>query len=187
MDLIHELEAYTPCNEQEERDREEILYRLKHEDVYTRDNKGAHLSSSAWVLNQDHTKVLMCWHNIYHSWSWLGGHADGDRDLRHVALKEVKEESGLSDVSMIKPDIFSVEILTVDGHIKHGHYVSSHLHLNVTYLLQADDQEALQSKPDENSGVKWFTPEEALEASSEPWFVEHVYRKLIAKTEKMCL
>ena len=34
--------------------------------------------------------------------------------------------------------IYSLEILSVDGHEKWGRYVSSHLHLNVTYLLEAD-------------------------------------------------
>ena len=69
-------------------------------------------------------------------------------------------------------------MLTVDGHVKRGKYVSSHLHLNVTYLLIADDTNVLTVKPDENSGVAWFTPEEALAASTEPWMVQRVYRKL---------
>lgn len=187
MNLEEEIKAYIPWNEQEEKDREEILYRLQHEDIWTRDNAGAHLTASAWVLSPDHQKVLMCYHNIYHSWSWLGGHADGEHDLLHTAIREVKEESGLHHVKALSDQIFSLEILTVDGHIKHGHYVSSHLHLNVTYLLEADDTEPLQRKPDENSGVKWFSPEEALAASSEPWFAEHIYRKLIEKTKKMRL
>ena len=72
-------------------------------------------------------------------------------------------------------------MLTVDGHAKRGKYVSSHLHLNVTYLLIADDTDALTVKPDENSGVKWFTPEGAVEASSEKWFREHIYNKLNEK------
>ena len=33
----------------------------------------------------------------------------------------------------------------------------------------------------ENSGLAWFSPEEALMRSTEPWFVEHVYIKLLKK------
>ena len=95
--------------------------------------------------------------------------------------KEVREESGVKNVRPASKDIFSLEVLTVDGHMKRGKYVSSHLHLNVTYLLIADDTDALTVKPDENSGVKWFTPEGAVEASSEKWFREHVYNKLNEK------
>ena len=65
--------------------------------------------------------------------------------------------------------------------MKKGKYVSSHLHLNVTYLLEADSEEAVAIKADENSGVAWFTPEEALVKSTETWFVEHVYAKLLEK------
>ena len=69
----------------------------------------------------------------------------------------------------------------MDGHEKNGEYVSSHLHLNVTYLLEAGEDERLQMKPDENSGVAWFGLEEAVEVSSEVWFRERIYRKLNKK------
>ena len=179
MELLRQqLIAYRPWNEQEERDREELLRRLdSHEDLYTRANTAAHFTASAWVVSPDRKQVLMAYHNLYGSWAWLGGHADGDRDLLAVALREVREESGLTEVRPVSEDLYSLEILTVDGHEKHGRYVSSHLHLNVTYLLGAADHE-LRQKPDENSGVAWFTPEEALKASTEPWMVRRVYSKL---------
>ena len=113
--------------------------------------------------------------------AWLGAHADGEEDLLAVALREVREESGVKHARPASENIFSLEVLTVDGHEKRGAYVSSHLHLNVTYLLIADDSDALTVKPDENSGVRWFTPEGAIEASSEPWFRERIYKKLNAK------
>ena len=180
--LLEELEQYRPWNEQEERDRTELLRRLRSgEDLYTRDNSAGHLTASAWVVSPDRRQVLMAYHNIYDSWSWLGGHADGDRDLLAVAAREVREESGLTAVRPVSRSIYSVEILTVDGHEKRGAYVSSHLHLNVTYLLEADPAAPVRRKPDENRAVGWFGLEEAVAASSEPWFRERVYRKLNEK------
>ena len=177
--IIEQIRAYHPVNEQEERDKELILHCLNTEkDIFTRENRIAHMTTSAWVVNRSRTKVLMVYHNIYHSWSWLGGHADGEEDLLKVALKEVREESGILHVEPVCKEICSLEVLTVDGHIKKGAYVSSHLHLNVTYLLQADDADTLHIKEDENSNVAWFSPEDAIAASSEPWFQEHIYRKL---------
>ena len=64
--------------------------------------------------------------------------------------------------------------------MKKGKYVSSHLHFNLTYLLR-QIQKRLFHKADENSGVAWFSPEEALMRSTEPWFVERVYIKLLKK------
>ena len=182
--LIQQLECYKPWNEQEERDRILILKCLREQkDIFTRENRLAHMTASAWVVNPVRTKVLMAYHNIYHSWSWLGGHADGETDLLSVAMKEVQEESGICHVRPVSEKIFSLESLTVDGHMKRGAYVSSHLHLNITYLLESSDEESLSIKKDENSGVAWFTPEKAVEASTEPWFQEHIYRKLNAKLQ----
>ena len=180
--LLAQLEGYAPWNEQEARDKAVLLTMLRSgRDLWTRENETAHLTASAWVTDPTRTRVLMCYHNIYHSWSWLGGHADGDRDLLEVALREVREESGLASVRPVSEDLFSLEILTVDGHEKRGRYVPSHLHLNVTYLLEADDTETLAVKPDENSAVGWFGLDEAVAASSEPWFRERIYAKLNAK------
>ena len=58
-----------------------------------------------------------------------------------MAIQEAKEESGLKNIVPLSDSIFSIEVLTVDGHEKKGSYVSSHLHLNITYLLQADENE----------------------------------------------
>ena len=156
MDLLTQLEQYVPWNEQEAEDREELLRRLRSgEDLYTRENRSAHLTASAWVVSPDRRQVLMAYHNLYNSWAWLGGHADGERDLLSAALREVREESGLRHVRPISDQIYSLEILTVDGHEKRGRYVPSHLHLNITYLLEASPAEAVRCKPDENSRVGW--------------------------------
>lgn len=182
MDLIAELRAYRAWNEQEERDRMELLRRLDSgEELYSRENPSAHLTASAWVASPDRKRVLMAYHNIYHSWAWLGGHADGERNLLSVSLREVREESGLTGVRPVSPEIYSLEILTVDGHEKRGRYVPSHLHLNVTYLLEADPAAPIRRKPDENSQVGWFGLAEAIAASTEPWFRERIYSKLNAK------
>ena len=98
-----------------------------------------------------------------------------------VAMREAMEETGVKTITPVSKDLFSIEILTVDGHIKRGKYVPSHLHLNVTYLLEADEAEVLHIKQDENSGVAWFTLEEALEKCSEPWMIEWIYKKLNEK------
>ena len=182
MELMRQIEAYRPFNEQEERDRELFLQALRDRPlIFTRQDPLAHMTASAWVVNRGRSRALMAYHNIYDSWSWLGGHADGERDLLSVALREVREESGLRTLRLVTGEIYSLESLTVDGHEKGGRYVSSHLHLNVTYLIEADDGEALSAKADENQAVAWFGLEAAVAASSEPWFRQRIYSKLNAK------
>ena len=182
MELVDALNRFRPCNEQEETDKNQILSLLSGgQDLYTRDNPVAHLTASSWVVSPDRKQVLLVYHNLYRSWAGMGGHADGDRDLCRVALRETREESGLQDLTLVSPDIFSLESLTVDGHEKRGKFVSSHLHLNVTYLLEADPRQPIRVKPDENSGVAWFPVEEVAGKVSEPWMMQRIYSKLMKK------
>ncbi|MBQ1476839.1 MAG: NUDIX hydrolase [Erysipelotrichaceae bacterium] len=181
-DLYKEIEKFVPFNEQEETDKKILLELLSNgEDILHRENLRYHLTSSAWITSYDRKKILLAYHNIYDSWSWLGGHADGESDLRKVALKEVQEESGITHARLLSDDIFSLEILTVDGHEKRGKYVPSHLHLNLTYLMEADPEDPLFIREDENSAVAWFPLEESVDASSEKWMRERIYSKLNAK------
>lgn len=185
--LIREIEEFVPFNEQEEKDKTELLrYLSSGSGVLTRDNKNAHITVSAWIVDKKREYVLMAFHNIYNSWAWLGGHADGNENLQEVALKEVEEESGLCDVRFLKDDIFSLEIVPVFGHEKRGEYVPSHLHLNITYLLEADRNSHIRIKEDENSKIGWIKNEEIKRYSTEPWLVERIYDKLCAKVMKEC-
>ena len=182
---MEELREYVPFNEQEEKDRKIIIDLLENvDDIYDRSNDIAHMTASAWVINRQHTKILMAYHNIYKSYSWLGGHADGDKNLLRVALKEVQEESGLVHLKPVSDNIFSIEVLPVNGHEKKGRYVSSHLHINVTYLIEADSDEPLTVKPDENKALKWFDIDKVIDSSNEEWFKERIYSKLNAKLFK---
>ena len=181
-EMYQQIQKYCPYNEQEEKDKAGILAFLNtNADAFDRENSVAHMTASAWVVNRDRSKVLMVYHRIYDSWSWTGGHADGEKELLSVALREVEEETGVKHVVPVTEDIFSLEILTVDGHEKRGEYVSSHLHMNITYLLEADDTEPLTVCRAENKDVAWFELDDALAASTEPWFVKRVYSKLNEK------
>ena len=183
MELIEQIERYRPYNEQEARDKSIMLDCLHaFEDVFTRENRLAHMTASAWVVNARFDRVLMAYHNIYDSWSWLGGHADGEADLLSVALREANEESGVL-AAPVSPDIFSLEILHVAPHVKRGKFVCAHLHLNATYLLEADDKSPIRCKPDENSAVRWLSVQDVLSSVSEP-AMRPVYQKLMEKAAR---
>ena len=182
MEIYEQIKAYRPWNEQERQDQAVILAFLeRNPDAFYRTNLLAHMTASAWVVNPQRSKTLMVYHRLYDSWSWTGGHADGEEDLLAVALREVREETGVQRLRPVTEEIYSLEVLTVDGHEKHGRYVPSHLHLNVTYLLEAEEDQPLRVCEAENSGVAWFSLADALSPSTEPWFVERIYKKLNEK------
>ena len=182
MDLYSEIKNYVPKCAQEAQDREQMLrFMAANDDCLLRTNPIAHLTCSIWTLDPTHTKTLMVYHNIYDSWSWVGGHADGEADLRAVALRELREETGVEG-RLLTEDIFSLETLCVSGHWKKGAYVPCHLHFNLTFLAEADDTQPLAVKPDENKAVQWFALEDVPHVSKEPWMVEHIYQKLIQQS-----
>ena len=186
MELKEKIEKYQPYNVHEAKDKQTMLkYIDTFEDVLTRNNEFGHFTASAWTLNQERTKVLMVYHNIYQSWAWTGGHADGESNLLEVAIRELKEETGVKNVKVLNDNIFSLEIICVNGHVKRGKYISSHQHLNLTYLLEVDEKEILKMKEDENSGVKWINLEDVEKASNEKWMIENVYQKLNDKLKNM--
>lgn len=184
MSLWDTIRNYKPVNPQEEHDRKQMLEFIEHNgDYLERENLTGHFTASMWTVNKARTKTLMAYHNIYDSWAWIGGHADGMEDLCAVAMKELQEETGVNHARLVSEEVFSLETLTVDGHVKRGVWVPSHLHFNLTYLAEAEEEEKLVVREDENSAVQWWTFEEALKVSTEPWMVEHIYKKLIEKLE----
>ena len=165
---IDEVKKYIPYNEQEQRDKELILKCINdYDDLLSRQNPIAHVTSSGYIVNKERTKVLMIHHNIYNTWAWTGGHADGDSNLIYVAVKEAIEETGIQHFKVVSEEMLSLDVLTVNGHIKKGNYVSSHLHLSAAYLLEASENEELIIKEDENTGVMWIPINEIHKYSNE--------------------
>ena len=178
---IEMLKNYVAYNQQEQQDIKQIIKAEQiFSDILTRENQFCHLTASSFVINKQHTKVLCIYHNIYQSWGWIGGHADGDDDMLYVAKKETKEETSLEKFKEISNMPISVEILSVKSHIRKGKYVPAHLHFNVTYLFEADENDAIHILEDENSNVGWLTFDELLEKSDEPLMIP-IYQKIIQR------
>jgi len=98
----------------------------------------------------------------------------------NMSQYRLEQETGIQHVHPVTGDIYSLEILTVDGHVKKGKYVSSHLHLNVTYLLEANDEDFIKNKEDENSSVTWI-PIDNLDNLVEENHMKVIYQKIIDK------
>ena len=182
--LRRAIAAFRPGCPQEEADRETMLRWLDtHPAAFTREDEVGHFTASAWIVNPARDQVLMAYHNIYQAWTWLGGHADGETDLLAVALREAQEETGVR-AAPVTDAIFSLEILPVPAHEQRGKHVAEHVHLNVTYLLEAPQDAFFRAKPDENSGVKWRDAAEARNDATEACMLP-VYRKLTERVRRM--
>ena len=148
--------------------------------ILSRESEIAHMTASSIIVSRDRRRTLMAFHRIYNSWAWTGGHADGESDFEEIARREAQEETGISGLKRLGAGIASLEILPVWAHVKRGRAVGSHLHLNVSYLFEADDGLPLSVREDENSAVGWIDIDRLEEYVSEAPMLP-VYRRLLRR------
>ena len=173
---------FQPGDEREAQEQRMILGMIDRlgDAILTRESEIAHMTASSIIVSKDRRRTLMAFHRIYNSWAWTGGHADGESDFEAVARREAREETGISGLTRLGGGIASLEILPVWAHVKRGKPVGSHLHLNVSYLFEADDSLPLSVREDENSAVGWLAVDRLDEYVSEPPMLP-VYRRLLRR------
>lgn len=133
-----------------------------HLDCLLRSCLEGHLTASAWVVDASRTRTLLTHHRKLNLWVQLGGHADGEADLLAAALREVREESGLTRVRAV-----SAEIFDVDRHRIPARKVEpEHWHFDVRFLIEADASEPVVVS-DESHTVAWVSLEEAQRLNPE--------------------
>ena len=181
-----EIQAYVPQNQQEAGDKEMMLeyLRLFPDDILTRQNRIAHFTASGFVVNSDASRVLMAHHNLYKVWAWTGGHVAGEGVLLSGGLRVARGEEGGERVPALRTQQDPLEILPVWGHVKRGEWVPSHQHLNLTYLLTADESDPHHYREGENTGVAWLPADKLLELTNE-WQMDEVYTKLLERARKL--
>jgi 8-oxo-dGTP pyrophosphatase MutT (NUDIX family) len=115
--IINLLENYKTYNNTENITKNNFLYFIKNNsNCFERSNLKGHITASAWLLSPDHKQVLLTHHKKIGRWLQLGGHADGDSDIKKVALKEAHEESGIAQIKFFSEEIFDIDI----------HYIAAH-------------------------------------------------------------
>jgi 8-oxo-dGTP pyrophosphatase MutT (NUDIX family) len=142
-----------------------IRFTEAHADCLLRSCVPGHLTGSAWVVSPDRTQTLLTHHQKLDKWLQLGGHADGDGDLLAVALREAREESGLTRVRAV-----SMEIFDCDRHLIPARKSDpAHYHLDLRFLIEADPTEPLVIST-ESKALAWvdlarvttLNPEESM-------------------------
>lgn len=144
--------------------------------AFLRDRLEGHFTGSAWLVSSDGARVLLTHHRKLDRWLQLGGHADGDTDLRAVALKEAEEESGLAGLT-VDAGIFDLDKHWIPAHGE----VPGHWHYDVRYVVRAGEQEDFVVS-DESNALAWrgiveiandSAADESLRRMARRWSEQH--------------
>lgn len=149
------LDAYQPRDDGEALHIRQLRQFLTSTDnAYDRSNLVAHIVADGWVLNQDHTRVLLVERGETHAWLAPGGHCDGNPDTWAQAVREVAEETGLTDLKPLGYGLFDINVHFVPLQQKKHGIEPKHLHFNVCFAFVADDSRPL-TVSDESHHVAW--------------------------------
>lgn len=131
-------------------------------DCFQRSLAVGHITGSAWIVDAENNRALFTHHRKLNAWLQLGGHADGESIVQNVALREAREESGLSTLQLVDAAIFDIDIHQIPARGAEA----AHYHYDVRYLIQAMGEEAL-TVSDESHDLAWFSAAEIAARFSE--------------------
>jgi 8-oxo-dGTP pyrophosphatase MutT (NUDIX family) len=171
--LLDELAVYRPLDEREGLMVERLgAFVAAQPQCFERSLAIGHLTGSAWVVDRALERVLLTHHRKLGKWLQLGGHADGDADLRRVALREAREESGLSKIVLARASIFDVDVHEIPARPSEP----AHLHYDIRFAFFADATAPL-APSEESHEVAWI-PLAGVEGLN----IDESLRRLVQKT-----
>lgn len=147
---LPKLLAQYEASEQELIFKNQFSELLKHPRAFHRDHLPGHITASAWVLNETHSKVLFIHHAKLNRWLQPGGHADGDENVLTVALRELEEETGIRSIQLRMNGIFDIDIHPIPARKDFVH----HDHYDVRFAFMASETEPLLIN-EESYAVQW--------------------------------
>ncbi len=159
------LSAHRPEGDEEARDVAATLALVRAEPAcFSRSFfKPGHVTGSAFIVCAATGRILLHHHRRLDAWLQMGGHDDGERDAAVTALREAREESGLSDLAFLSPAILDVDVHPIPA----GKGEPAHLHHDVRYALVTRTPGAIRREEAESIDLRWFSPEEAAAAMGE--------------------
>lgn len=180
--ILDQLDRYQPEDSKDDAHKKSIIQFIKnHPNCFDRDLPYGHVTGSAWVINQTRDKVLLTLHAKVAAWMQMGGHSDGHPLTHEVALREAHEESGLQNIKPFGSEIFDLDIHSYPARQTKNGFEHEHLHFDIRYIFEADENEALTPQPGESNGLKWVALREAHQLNSEEKFLRMIRKTLNQK------
>lgn len=150
--LKSELSKYQTSFSEEQTYVSRFLDLLFFKNCFERSLLTGHITASAWILSPDLMQVVLLHHKKLNKWLQPGGHADGEEDVLKVAIKEMEEETGITNVSQIGNSFFDLDI----HRIPKRNDIPEHNHYDVRFAFVANEPDQL-IKNHESLEVAWVS------------------------------
>ena len=123
-----------------------------------------HVTASALIVHPPSRRVLLRWRQRQQAWLLVGGHADpGETDPLAIALREGREETGLTDLApWPESGLVHAAVVPVQGRGDEP----PHEHADLRFALATARPEEIEPEhPD--AALRWLTVDEARELTAE--------------------
>jgi 8-oxo-dGTP pyrophosphatase MutT (NUDIX family) len=173
-DLLAELQVYVPADEREAAMRERVVAFVTRDRLraFDRANASGHVTASAWIVDPTRSSAVLLHHRKLDRWLQLGGHVDGDPDVRRAAQREAREESGLRTLRSLGEGIYDIDVHRIPARAAEP----EHDHYDLRLAYEADPRESLV-RNDESHDVRWIPL-----AELENYAIDESVRRLARKT-----
>jgi 8-oxo-dGTP pyrophosphatase MutT (NUDIX family) len=173
-ELLDDVRAYRPFDERERAMQARLVAFLQAhgQRAFDRALPPGHITASAWIVDPERLHCVLLHHRKLERWLQLGGHVDGDPDVRRAALREAREESGLRTLRMIADDVYDIDVHRIPARgaePEHDHY-------DLRFALEADPREPLV-RNEESHDVRWIALSDLA-----TYEIDDSVRRLAAKT-----
>jgi len=128
------------------------------DELTSRRNFRGHITTSATVLNDSATRVLLIHHKFFNLWLPPGGHYEGDASLWDSGVREVLEETGVSSAQKHPWTQLHAVPVDIDSHpipANASRGEPAHTHHDFRFLAIASDDSALNPQIEEVHEVRW--------------------------------
>ncbi len=130
--LRNQIEKHPPFDEVELTMKQQFLDFIEHYDNhFSRKQLFGHFTASAWILSPDKQEAFLIHHKKLNKWLQPGGHADDDENLLNVAIKEIHEETGITQFDT-ENKIFDLDVHLIPERLA----VPAHFHFDVRFLFK---------------------------------------------------
>ena len=136
-------------------------------------NHKKHFTATGYTVNKDRTKMLLVHHKGLSKWLPPGGHIEENEVPHEAAIREVYEETGISAAPILE-DEHDLQLRNItEAQIPRPYALMyqiipeskkdvEHIHLDMVFLLEADDTAELTPQAREVHDVRWVAKSELL-------------------------